>query len=51
MTLLVEGGNVAARRLYDASGFRGVAGFVSAGCGQPMRLISVGLGRVTDSRP
>ena len=41
MTLLVEGRNLAARRLYEAAGFHQVARFVSAGSRQPLRLRSV----------
>jgi ribosomal protein S18 acetylase RimI-like enzyme len=41
MTLLVDGRNNVARRLYEASGFVGVARFVSAGSRQPVRLTSV----------
>jgi ribosomal protein S18 acetylase RimI-like enzyme len=44
MTLLVEGGNVAARRLYEVSGFCTAAHFVSAGSDQPLRSMSVAAG-------
>ena len=44
MTLLVEARNVAARRLYEAAGFQGVARFISAGSRQPRLLTSVAVG-------
>jgi ribosomal protein S18 acetylase RimI-like enzyme len=51
ITLLVEGRNAAARRLYETSGFDTVARFVSAGSSQPRRLTNVALGRGVDMRP
>ncbi len=51
ITLLVEGRNVAARRLYEASGFPPVARFVSAGSRQPLRLTSVAVGGGASIRP
>jgi len=44
MTLLVDRRNAAARRLYERDGFVPVAGFVSAGSSQPVRLTSVAAG-------
>jgi len=51
ITLLVEGRNVRARRLYEAFGFGAVARFVSAGNGQPRRLTSVAVGGGATTRP
>jgi ribosomal protein S18 acetylase RimI-like enzyme len=44
ITLLVDGRNAAAQRLYAACGFKVVARFVSAGTPQPVRLSSVATG-------
>jgi ribosomal protein S18 acetylase RimI-like enzyme len=51
ITLLVESRNLAARRLYEMSGFQAVARFVSAGLPQPLRLTNVAVRGRTAVRP
>lgn len=51
MTLLVDDRNARARRLYEHAGFVAVAGFVSAGSCQPVRLTSVAAGGNAITRP
>lgn len=51
MTLLVDDRNARARRLYEHARFVAVAGFVSAGRRQPVRLTSVAAGGRAVTRP